>query len=263
MNKITNNESWLQSESCRITGNEKWIESTNKRIDACNEIISADQNQSFATYSQSGEDVIVSMVFSKLPTNVSITSYLDIGANHYKNYNNTFHFYKKGISGVLIEANPVLAKDLQHYRSRDTVINCGVGTKTGDVLPFYVINGYGLSSFNKEFIDNTLSNDKYARIEETINVPIISINDIIKTYFNDKAPSFISIDIEGDELNILKNMDFNKYRPVVFIIETIQYMPHIVLDQKRMDIIDFMEQQDYTEYAFTGVNSIFIDKKKL
>jgi len=52
-----------------------------------------------------------------------------------------------------------------------------------------------------------------------ISVETISLNDVIKEYFNSICPSFISIDTEGSEYEILKAFDLNKFRPKVFTIE--------------------------------------------
>ena len=62
-------------------------------------------------------------------------------------------------------------------------------------------------------------------------------------------------------MDILKSTNFEKYRPYIFIIETIEYREKISLDNKRNDIVEFMKKNNYEEYAFTGVNSIFIDKR--
>ena len=37
--------------------------------------------------------------------------------------------------------------------------------------------------------------------------------------FNGHAPSYLSIDTEGSEYEILQSLDFEKYRPVVFTVE--------------------------------------------
>ena len=42
-----------------------------------------------------------------------------------------------------------------------------------------------------------------------ISVETISLNDVIKEY-NDICPSYISIDTEGSEYEILKSFDLNK-----------------------------------------------------
>ena len=52
-----------------------------------------------------------------------------------------------------------------------------------------------------------------------ISIETISLNDVIKEYFSDICPSYISIDTEGSEYEILKAFDLNKYRPKLFTIE--------------------------------------------
>tara|TARA_B110000438_G_C15305089_1_gene432856 strand:+ start:41 stop:373 length:333 start_codon:yes stop_codon:yes gene_type:complete len=54
---------------------------------------------------------------------------------------------------------------------------------------------------------------------KVVEVETISINDVIKNNFNDEAPSYISIDTEGSEYEILNSFDFEKYQPLVFTIE--------------------------------------------
>ena len=53
----------------------------------------------------------------------------------------------------------------------------------------------------------------------TIKVNTISLNDVVKNLFNSQSPSYISIDTEGSEYEILRYFDFRKYRPKVFTIE--------------------------------------------
>ena len=42
---------------------------------------------------------------------------------------------------------------------------------------------------------------------------------MINIEFNNSAPSYISIDTEGSEYDILKNFDFDNFKPKVFTIE--------------------------------------------
>ena len=68
------------------------------------------------------------------------------------------------------------------------------------------------------------------------------------------------MDVEGLDLEILRGIDFLKYRPVAVCVETVNF----TFDHKKMknkDIINFMESQGYFVYADTGINSIFADKK--
>ena len=141
------------------------------------------------------------------------------------------------------------------------MLNIGVGAKTTESLTFYAMNWDWLSSFNRDFIEETMKESPWVKIEQEIQVPILSLNEIFETYFQ-SIPAIVSIDVEGDELSILKTVDMSKYRPLIYVIETIGYREKIDLDNKRLDIITYMLSQDYKEYAFTGVNSIFLDKRQ-
>ena len=54
---------------------------------------------------------------------------------------------------------------------------------------------------------------------KTISVETISLNDVVKNNFNGICPSYISIDTEGSEYEILKPFDLDKFRPKLFTIE--------------------------------------------
>lgn len=219
-----------------------------------------EKDNTFRTYAQAGEDAIISFILEYLDKKGA--SYLDIGCNDYKKLSNTFHFYEKGMRGVLVDANPKYVELIKEKRPGDVILNVGVGERSGEVLPFYILNGDGLSSFNKEVVDKALKETEWLKIENIIEVPIMTVNELIEQYFY-TVPTIISIDIEGDELAILKSIDMERYRPLIYIVETIEYRERIDLDNKRNDIIDFMKMQNYKEYAFTGVNSIFLDEKQL
>lgn len=261
-NQVQNNEAWLDNINKRVEGLDSWLGTTNKRIDACNELLSATPELGYQSYSQTGEDTIIMHILSKLEKNVETISYLDIGCNHYKNYNNTFRFYQKGMSGVLVEANPMLIDELKKFRPRDIILNYGVGIDASQILEFYIINGGGLSSFNKKAIDKVIKNDPDAFIERIEKIKIITINEIISNYCID-VPTIVSIDIEGDEYIVLESLDSNIYRPLIFIVETIEYRKNLTVGTKRNDIVDLMKTKGYLEFAFTGVNSIFIDINKI
>ena len=64
--------------------------------------------------------------------------------------------------------------------------------------------------------ENTESRNKKTN---KIKVKTISINDVIATEFEGISPSYISIDTEGSEFEILKSFNFELYRPNVFTIE--------------------------------------------
>tara|TARA_Y100000389_G_C17022203_1_gene299364 strand:+ start:99 stop:476 length:378 start_codon:yes stop_codon:yes gene_type:complete len=75
-----------------------------------------------------------------------------------------------------------------------------------------------------DFIDNDKismpkNNELRKKKGKIISVETISLNKVIKEYFNDNCPSYMSIDTEGSELEILISFNLDKYRPKLFTIE--------------------------------------------
>ena len=65
--------------------------------------------------------------------------------------------------------------------------------------------------------------------------------------------------IEGLDIEIIKSIDFVKYRPKVICVETIQFSPKGNENIKNYDIINYLKEMNYYLYADTNINSIFID----
>lgn len=223
--------------------------------------ISKVESKANTTYSQSGEDSIIRYLIAQLNLNISTLTYLDIGANDPIIDNNTYRLYTLGAHGVLIEANKDLVSKLKNIRSRDIVINKCISDKSEKLTKFYIMNYNGLSSSDEEFIKNVCRENGNANIVKTVEVESITFEDVINKYFTD-VPNIVSIDIEGKELEVLKSIDFNKYRPNIFIIENTPYNKLIKYSREENDIVKFMDKKGYKEYAFTGINSIFIEDIK-
>lgn len=215
------------------------------------------------SYSQSGEDTIIAYIFKYLGIDISKIKYLDLGANHAKELSNTNYFYENGAQGVLVEANPSLIPELHFYRHNDIILNNLVSTSGNEEIDFYILSGDGLSTPDKEQAEETCRINPAINIEKVVKVTSITVNDIFKKYFGGIAPDFISIDIEGYDLEILKSIDLDNCRPLVIVVETIEYRPYLPINVKTYEVGKYLEKKDYVEYAFTGINSIFIDAKRM
>ena len=218
------------------------------------------RNNGMPSYSQCGEDGVLNyLLFTIFRTNPKEIRYLDIGCNNYKDDNNTYFFYLCGASGVVIDANPRCIEAVKNNRSRDIALNIGVGPEDSENATFYIMENYGLSTFSEESVKDMIEKNKENQVAREIEIPIVGINTILNRYFTDRAPEILSIDAEGMDAAILQAMDFETYRPKLVIVETIDYAPWVVVGQKREDILKIMANHGYKEFAFTGVNSIFID----
>ena len=253
-------ENKIAEMSQQISEMNKYISRTDKYISEM-EIYIKEMHNSIEhmnmSFSQSGEDSVINYISSA--TGRKIKTYLDLGANHAVHYSNTYNFYTQGARGVLLEANPELAHELIEQRPEDIVINKCLAEKSGEKLDFYIMNGDGLSTCDYNAVQNFIKENPALKVTKKITIDSITINEIIDEYFSENAPDVMNIDIEGMELAVLKMMNFEKFRPLVIICEMIEYKSVITIGEKNNEILEFMRKNDYQEFAFTGINSIFID----
>jgi FkbM family methyltransferase len=212
--------------------------------------------RAYASYSQVGEDKIVTYLLYSL--NIFKPTYLEIGTNQPVICNNTYLFYLRGSKGVCIEPDPEMYKQIKKKRRRDTVLNIGIGPGKESQAPFYLfpgkVNGWSTFSESEARIRQAESGIK----PEVITIPIRNINDVIAENF-DTCPNFISLDVEGLDLEILQSLDFDRFKPEVICVETISFSIDNT-EEKLTDIMDFMHSKGYFTYADTHVNTIFCRK---
>ena len=182
-------------------------------------------------------------------------SYLDIGAHHPTYLSNTYLFYENGSSGVCVEPDPFLFEEIRKVRKRDICLNVGVGSGGTEKADFYILNVRTLNTFSREEA-NRYASYEGKNIEKVVEIPLVSVNEIIEKHCV-QQPNLISLDVEGMDLQILRDFDFDKYTPEVFCIETLTYTEDNT-ERKLTEIIDLMVSKNYFVYADTYLNSIFV-----
>ncbi len=210
------------------------------------------------SWSQCGEDLIVDYVLTWVLGEKNPT-YIDIGAHHPHHFNNTYIFYKRGLTGINVEPDPNLFKSIAKSRSNDININKGVGfSKENETANFYIMSSSALNTFSKEEAER-VSKSGNVKIKEIIKVELININELLLKHFPKEPPDFLSIDVEGYDLSILKTLDFLNHSPKVICVETSSFTEqHIIIKQQAT--IDFLSANGYFSYADTSVNTIFVRK---
>jgi FkbM family methyltransferase len=165
------------------------------------------------SYSVEGEDRILARVFEGVPKGF----YVDVGAHHPMRYSNTFRFYRRGWSGVNIDATPGSMRLFDKYRSRDTNIEAGIRLATG-TIPFYVFNEPAINSFDRELSERR--NVAPYRIEEIIDVRVLPLKEVLQGRLpRETLPSFLTVDVEGHDLDVLRSNDWSTFRPTCVLAE--------------------------------------------
>jgi FkbM family methyltransferase len=206
------------------------------------------------SFSQSGEDIIIEYLFGL--RKILCPNFLDIGAYDPIFANNTYKFYLKGSKGINIDADPSAIVKFNLKRVKDTNLNIGVGKHKG-LLPFYIMEESSLNTFSKIELENLLLTGQ--KLKDTINIAVLSINEVLEKYFSKENCDLLSIDAEGVDFEIIQAMDFEKHIPKVICIESVNYTPDGT-GSKREDLCSYIESKGYYEYANTNINSIFVNR---
>lgn len=207
------------------------------------------------SYAQCGEDIIVDYILSGL--GIEKVNYLDIGAHDPIYLSNTYYFYKQGGHGVCIEPDPSLGEAFQTARPRDIYLPIGIGATRG-TGEFFVMTTPTLNTFSRVEAERYQSYGT-ERIERIISVEVRTINEVIEEYCR-KTPHFVSIDVEGLDLAILKTLNFSTHRPRVICVETQTYTED-GSERKLVELIDMLKANDYFIYADTYINTIAVDRR--
>ena len=206
------------------------------------------------SYSQSGEDCVVDFLLEAI--GVRQPTYLDIGAHDPFYLSNTALFYQKGFSGINVEPDPVLYEKIRKERTRDACLNCGVGSENRGDADFYVMSIPTLNTFSEKEA-RRLESSGAAKILAVLKIEVVGICEILAHL----VPNFVSLDVEGMDLQILQGIDFKQFRPDVFCVETLTFT--IDKNERKLDeIISHMHENDYMTYADTYINTIFVEKSR-
>ena len=170
--------------------------------------------------SQLYQDVFASFVIG----NQFDKTFLEFGATDGLELSNSFMLENTlNWSGVLSEPSPQWHEVLKENRKYTKIIKKCIWSESGKILDFFMSDRGNFSTLN-EFIDSDkysmpLNTESRKKAGKLITVETISLNDVIKEYFNNTSPSYISIDTEGSEFKILESFNFENYRPKVFTVE--------------------------------------------
>jgi len=213
-------------------------------------------NQKFN--SQLYQDIFANFIIS----NKYNKTFLEFGATDGINISNsytleTFYEWKGVLSEPSIQWHELLKKN----RKNTEIITKCIWSHSDKIIDFYMSENGVLSTIN-EFVEsdkysipaNTIERKKGGKI---IPVETISLNDVIIKYFNCIEPSYISIDTEGSEFEILKTFDFNKFRPKVFTIE------HNFAMQNQIDYLMSLNNYERVFKDLTAFDAWYVSSETL
>jgi len=138
--------------------------------------------------------------------------FVEVGANEPHRGSQSWQFEQAGWAGVLVEPQPALAERLRRQRrARVVAAACSSPGNAGRAMTLHVSGPH--SSLNRELAVTGV----VAQAE--IEVPVRTLDDILEQA-NAPAPlDFVSIDVEGHEVEVLSGFDLRRWQPRLLLVE--------------------------------------------
>ncbi|MGD0024220.1 MAG: FkbM family methyltransferase [Xanthobacteraceae bacterium] len=190
-----------------------------------------------AVYSPDAETDLKGLFFGQLEQGY----FVEVGANHPHYGSQTFDLEQRGWIGVLVEPQPDLADDLRRQRSAKVFAEaCSSRRNSGRNMTLNLAGGH--SSFNPKL------NLAEVKPHGTIEVPARTLNEIL---IEAAAPriDFISIDVEGHELDVLDGFELTRWKPRLILIEDL--LLHLRLHR-------YLSRRGYRLLRRTGINNWYV-----
>jgi FkbM family methyltransferase len=192
------------------------------------------------SYAQNGEDVVLARAFHGRAHG----TYVDLGAGHPVLDSVTKHFYDRGWSGLNVEPVKSMHEALSIARPRDVNLNVAVGRERGVTRFYEARSNTGLSSFSLEhLLSQGVAHDDVLVGE----VEVVPARDLIQEHLPDAQITFIKIDIEGAEDQVIESIDWHRCRPSVLVIEAFYV--------RREDVL---RTAGYRKTLWDGINTFWV-----
>lgn len=188
-------------------------------------------DQSFVSYAQNGEDVVLWRALHA----VTPGRYVEVGANEPTKHSISRAFYDRGWSGVEIEPVPALADAFRTARPRDVVVEAAITSDAVDDVVLHLIPDTGLSTLRT---DVGAEHAQSGWPVQEVRVPAKRLDAVLEEHLTEgETVHFLVIDTEGGERKVLESIDLLRWRPWVLVIEATAPMSDTRVHEEWEDLV--------------------------
>jgi len=178
--------------------------------------------------------------------------YVDVGAHHPQRFSNTYYFYLRGWRGINIDATPGSMNQFNKIRPHDVNVEAAIAREKKDIT-FFMFDEPALNSFDEE-LSQSRNNTVYKIIEKKI-ISTKTLAEILSEYLPpDQSIDFISIDVEGLDLEVLESNDWERFKPYCVLVEC--YLDSLDGIEKN-NVYKYLQKRNYKLFAKTANTFIF------
>lgn len=161
------------------------------------------------SYAQEFEDIIL----YRMLHDIQHGFYVDVGCGHPQNISVTKFFYERGWRGMNIDPRAGIIDLYAKERPEDINLNIAVSNQARS-LNFYEWGD--MSTFDYDNV-RRLGEDKF---KKPVLLELKTLTQVFDEALPDRIISFLKIDVEKHEKEVLQGLDLNRYRPLAIAIES-------------------------------------------
>lgn len=205
-------------------------------------------SHSTLSYSQEGEDMVLRRIFDTQHDGF----YVDVGAHHPQRFSNTYYFYLHGWKGINIDPMPGVMELFNAIRPQDINLEIAISKERKELI-YYMFDEPALNSFDQEL---SRSRDKTAyNIIGYKTIVTKTLAEVLDEYLpTGRLIDFLTIDVEGLDLEVLESNDWRRYRPSCVLVECTDYS---LEDIGRNAVYRYLKERSYDLFAKTANTFIF------
>ncbi|WP_296590701.1 FkbM family methyltransferase [Methylophaga sp.] len=205
------------------------------------------QQGAFISFAQNYEDVILNRIFRLKEKGF----YVDVGAFHPIEKSVTCHFSKRGWTGMNVDICNENISRFEKHRPLDLNICAAIGSKDG-IEEFFVQRGTTRTTKDKSLAE---SYEKRGVKLESQQLNVYTLSGLLSRN-NIKKIDFLSVDVEGAEIDVFQGINFDLHRPTVILAEA-TYPETDIPNWEGWEPI--LEAAGYFCVYFDGLNRFYIE----
>ena len=165
--------------------------------------------------------------------------FVEVGAFEPERWSQTYHLEQIGWTGILIEPQPDLAEKLRQQRhAKVYAVACSSPENSGKRMSLHLAGG--MSSLEPHLVTSTVS------AHGVLEVPVRTLDEILLDAGAPTPIDFLSIDVEGHQIEVLLGLSLVRWRPRLILLED-----HVV----NLDVHRFLRSHGYKWIRRTDLNA--------
>lgn len=204
------------------------------------------------SYAQEGEDIVLMRLFGAVRGKPGF--YIEIGSHHPFRFSNTYLFYRAGWRGICVDPLPGSAKAFARWRPRDIALEVAIGEQAG-TMEYFMFNEPALNTFDPGLVATRQQSASQFRLVGRREMQVLPLRAITDEHVPAGVEvDFLSVDVEGLDLAVLRSNDWDRIRPRAIVVECLHLDLYALAGHP---VAAYLAEKGYAPYAKTGNSLIF------